>query len=137
MDRSSRSKEPPSGFGEESKPAAPMAVVKSAPMFRPAARPAIRCGMVMLRPLRWMKSWFARALRPGQGERTSPLEAGCQFVHRGSLAGAGASEVSRFAMSSGRSKRPFADTTLAPTSTVVTSVERMFPIDSRGVYVSL
>jgi hypothetical protein len=61
----------------------------------------------------------------------SPLPAGCQSVHLGSLGGAGASEVSKPAISSGRSKRPFADTTPAPASTVVNAnVERIFQIQN-------
>ena len=65
--RSFKSKEPRRGYGEESSPAAPMAVVKSAPTFMPAARPVMRLGMVRSLPLRLMKPWFANALRPGHG----------------------------------------------------------------------
>jgi len=48
--KSFRSKAPPNGLGEESRPAPPMARVKSAPMFNPSARPCSKWGMVMLRP---------------------------------------------------------------------------------------
>lgn len=40
-------------------------------MFRPVEREEVRSGMVYPRPERGQMSWFARALRPGQGERTS------------------------------------------------------------------
>lgn len=59
--KSDRSKEPPSGLGEDKRARPPMEVVKSGPMLRPSARPLIRCGIVMDRPSWWIKPWFARA----------------------------------------------------------------------------
>ena len=54
----------------------------------------------------------------------SLLPAGCQSVHRGSVGGAGLSEESKPAMSSGRSRRPSADTT-TPASSEMANVERI------------
>jgi hypothetical protein len=54
----------------------------------------------------------------------SLLPAGCQSVHRGSVGGAGPSEESKPAMSSGRSRRPSADTT-TPASSEMANVERI------------
>jgi hypothetical protein len=54
----------------------------------------------------------------------SPVPAGWKSVHRGSFAGAGPSEDSNATISSGRPRRPFADTT--PASNVIANVERIF-----------
>lgn len=57
----------------------------------------------MLRPSWWMKPWFASALRPGQGERTSLPLGGDQLWNLGSEMGAGPSPERRESMS-GRSR---------------------------------
>lgn len=51
----------------------PGTYMKSAPIPSPFLPPVIRTGIVLLRPSLGIQPWFARALSPGHGPRTSPF----------------------------------------------------------------
>jgi hypothetical protein len=100
--------------------------------------------MVMALPLWWMKLWFARAFRPGQGERTgrvnygvvivggkrvdvpSPGPAGWNSVKRGSFDAAGLREERRELMSRGRPRR--GEAVVMPVKSAMARVESMLNV---------